>query len=294
MVRHTPLQSLEEWDDFKELESKFNPVDPTKKKEEFRNYASNPRMQRVRKFYMENHTKQTVAFVQGMEKKYSTLGRKEMGIWEALEFLNSYVDDSDPDTNLPQIQHALQTAEAIRAEFPGEEYDWFHLTGLIHDLGKFLGAVYDEEQWCVVGDTFPVGCKFSDKIVFHEFFKHNPDSKKAQLQSECGVYKKGCGLKNVHMSWGHDEYMYRVCVENKCTLPQKALYVLRYHSFYPWHKEGEYMHLCDKDDLANLKWVKEFNRFDLYSKANEVQDVAKLKPYYQSLIAKYFPKKLKW
>ncbi len=38
-----------------------------------------------------------------------------MGVWEAMEFLNTLVDDSDPDTDLSQIEHLLQTAEAIRA-----------------------------------------------------------------------------------------------------------------------------------------------------------------------------------
>jgi hypothetical protein len=39
-----------------------------------------------------------------------------MGIWEALEYLNTLVDDSDPDTDLSQIEHNLQTAEAIRRD----------------------------------------------------------------------------------------------------------------------------------------------------------------------------------
>ncbi|XLR00616.1 hypothetical protein S83_066814, partial [Arachis hypogaea] len=40
------------------------------------------------------------------------------------------VDDSDPDLDEPQIQHLLQTAEAIRKDYPNE--DWLHLTALIH------------------------------------------------------------------------------------------------------------------------------------------------------------------
>ena len=41
-----------------------------------------------------------------------------------LEYLDSLVDESDPDTEASQTQHALQTAEAIRAKYPGEEYEW--------------------------------------------------------------------------------------------------------------------------------------------------------------------------
>ncbi len=53
---------------------------------------------------------------------------------EALEMLNSLVDESDPDVDLPNIVHAFQTAERIRADYP--ELEWFQLVGLIHDLGK--------------------------------------------------------------------------------------------------------------------------------------------------------------
>ena len=50
--------------------------------------------------------------------------------------LNSLVDESDPDVDLPNLVHAFQTAERIRAEHP--DLEWFQLTGLIHDLGKVL------------------------------------------------------------------------------------------------------------------------------------------------------------
>lgn len=53
---------------------------------------------------------------------------------DALIKLNDLVDESDPDADIPNIVHAFQTAERIRMDFPDD--DWFHLTGLIHDLGK--------------------------------------------------------------------------------------------------------------------------------------------------------------
>jgi len=56
-----------------------------------------------------------------------------MSVWEALEYLNTLVDDSDPDTDLSQLDHLLQTAEQIRRDGHPR---WFILTGLIHDLGK--------------------------------------------------------------------------------------------------------------------------------------------------------------
>lgn len=265
-------------------------------KDTFRNYVDSARQERVTKFYTEQHEKMSYDFVMAMEKKYLPLDKAELGIWEAIEYLDSLVDASDPDTELSQLQHALQTAEAIRKKYPGEEYDWFHVTGLIHDLGKILALSPKmlEPQWCTVGDTFPVGCAFSPKTVFPHTFDKNPDRNHEVYSTRLGIYKEGCGLKNVHMSWGHDEYLYQVLVRNGSTLPTPALYMIRYHSFYPWHKEAEYGYLLDDTDREMLKWVKEFNKFDLYSKADSTMDLAELTGYYKKLIAKYFPAKLKW
>ncbi len=44
------------------------------------------------------------------------------------------------------------------------------------------------------------------------------------------------------------------------TVPKEALSMIRYHSFYPWHKEGAYRHLMCEDDHEQLKAVKAFNR----------------------------------
>ncbi|XP_057736321.1 inositol oxygenase 5-like [Arachis stenosperma] len=211
-----------------------------------------------------------------MREHYKKLDKAEMSIWECCELLNEVVDDSDPDLDEPQIQHLLQTAEAIRKDYPNE--DWLHLTALIHDLGKILHLPQFGElpQWAVVGDTFPVGCAFDEKNVHHKYFKKNPDSKNPAYNTKEGVYSKGCGLDNVLMSWGHDDYMYMVAKENGTTLPSPGLFIIRYHSFY-----RKYLYLlCSK--------------YDLYSKSKVLVDVEKVKPYYQSLIDKYFPAKLKW
>lgn len=47
-------------------------------------------------------------------------------------------------------------------------------------------------------------------------------------------------------------------------------------------------------DEEILKRVLEFNKFDLYTKADKRPDVEKLWPYYQQLIDKYMPGKLSW
>ncbi|KAF4362131.1 hypothetical protein F8388_023983 [Cannabis sativa] len=233
--------------------------------------------------------------VKKMREEYIKMDKMEMSIWECCELLNDVVDESDLDSDLPQMEHLLQTAESIRKDYPDE--DWLHLTGLIHDLGKVLllpqfgGLPY----WAVVGDTYPVGCAFDESILHHKYFKENPDYHNPAYNTKYGVYSENCGLDNVLMSWGHDDYMYLVARENKTTLPPAALFIIRNHSFYPLHTGGAYRHLMNEEDHENLKWLQIFNKYELYSKATELIDVEKVKPYYLSLIEKYFPnKKLKW
>lgn len=257
--------------------------------------ARSERQKTVEEFYRLNHINQTVEFVKKMREEYKKLDKLEMSIWECCELLNDVVDDSDPDLDEPQIEHLLQTAEAIRKDYPND--DWLHLTALIHDLGKVLllprfGAL---PQWAVVGDTFPLGCAFDESIVHPKYFKTNPDAQNPSYSTKNGIYQEGCGLENVLMSFGHDDYMYLVAKENgTSTLPSAALFVIRYHSFYPLHKAGAYTHLMNEEDKENLKWLHIFNKYDLYSKSKVRVDVEKVKPYYLSLIEKYFPAKLRW
>ena len=254
--------------------------------EPFRNYRADARAT-VRDLYRLNHRFQTLDFVRAKRAEYLPKATRTMGIWDAMDFLNTLVDDSDPDTDLPQIEHLVQTAEAIRRDGHPR---WFILTGLIHDLGKVL-CLFGEPQWAVVGDTFPVGCAPSDTIVFAELFADNPDSRVPEYRTPCGIYQPGCGLDNVLMSWGHDEYLYHVVNDY---LPDEALAMIRYHSFYPAHRDGAYSHLMNDHDREMLRWVRAFSPYDLYTKRNERPNVAALRPFYEDLIAEFFPPTLRW
>ncbi|XP_022669320.1 inositol oxygenase-like isoform X2 [Varroa jacobsoni] len=258
---------------------------------QYRKYTINtedPVQKRVFETYLKMHTYQTVDFVMKKREEYGRFDKIRMPVMKALEKLNDLIDESDPDVDMPNIVHAFQTAEEIRAKHP--EQDWFHLTGLIHDLGKVM-AFFDEPQWAVVGDTFPVGCQFAKSIVYRDFtFILNPDSENEKYNTPLGMYQRNCGLENVLMSWGHDEYMHMVLRNHpRCTLPEEAFYVIRFHSFYPCHTSGDYDYLLTDKDREMLKWVREFNRFDLYTKTDNVPNIDELMPYYQGLIDKYIP-----
>jgi inositol oxygenase len=286
-LESTPLKSLDEWED--DLLRRYpNPeeIATSKSTEEYRNYEE-PKRDSVREFYRLNHTYQTYDFVMQKRAEFLAFNKKEMPVWSAFDFLNQLVDDSDPDTDLDQFQHLLQTSEAIRKD---GHPDWMVMVGLLHDMGKVL-CLFGEPQWAVVGDTFPVGCAYADKIVYPEFFVNNPDYTNPKYNTKYGVYTPNCGLRNVTMSWGHDEYVYNMV---KDRLPEPGLYMLRYHSFYAQHRENAYDHLLDAHDHEMFKWVNLFNPYDLYSKNPTPPNWKELKPYYEDLVAKYLPPTLKF
>lgn len=67
--------------------------------------------------------------------------------------------------------------------------------------------------------------------------------------------------------------------------------MIRYHSCYPWHTAGAYRQFMTEKDHEMMKWVLEFNKFDLYTKdvAGLTATVEELWAYYDSIIDKYFP-----
>jgi hypothetical protein len=50
----------------------------------------------------------------------------------------------------------------------------------------------------------------------------------------------------------------------------EALAIVRLHSCYPWHTGGAYRALMAPGDEALLEAVRDFNRFDLYSKGEQL------------------------
>lgn len=253
---------------------------------------------------------QTVEFYKRMEKKYDFSDgkyRRLMTIEEAFEELENYIDASDPDLDLPNLLHLLQTAEGIRrAGHP----DWVQLTGLLHDMGKIMflwgngedgqdGYSPNGKQWALGGDTFVVGCRIPEEaVVFPEFNSLNPNMSDPRYNTTYGIYEPNCGIDKLMFAWGHDEYMYRMLVGNNCTIPKEGLDMIRYHSAYPWHDKGAYKHLMAPGDEERIEWVKMFNRFDLYTKDadNDLRTMREeLWPYYKNLLRKYgLDGKLKW
>jgi len=247
-----------------------------------------PKYAGVLETYQLNHTHQTLNYVLKQKEKYCTHPKVTMTMWEVAVKMLKFIDESDPDIHQPQLYHALQVAQAMRKD--GLSDEWI-VAGFIHDFGKVL-YFFDEPQWAIVGDTFPVGCQFSDKIILHHFFADNPDINNEKYATKYGIYKPHCGLENIHISWGHDEYLYHVIKNSK--LSDEIKYAIRFHSFYPHHEHNAYEHLLNDRDHTMLKWINRLNGYDLYTKVDESMDIDHLLAYYKELIDQFFPDPLKW
>jgi len=289
------------------FENSESPAKQQKKSEkenyikQLRNYKDSQRQSVVEKHYTMMRKNQTLEFVKRMYKEHHSMNHRKMTLKEAFTALESFVDASDPDVDTPNYSHAFQAAEGARkAGCP----DWMQLVALIHDLGKLVylwgkpengqagGAT--SPQWAIGGDTWVVGCKIPDCVVFPEFNKLNPDATNPEYNTDLGIYEKGCGLNNLMLAYGHDEYLYRVLVHNKTKIPDEGLYMIRFHSCYPWHTGGAYSQFENDTDRRMKARVVAFNKFDLYTKVEKHPDPEKLWPYYEKLVDKYCPGVLEW
>ena len=142
-----------------------------------------------------------------------------------------------------------------------------------------------------MGDTYVVGCEFPESVVYYDTLKNNSDYGK---YDSMGIYEVGCGLGNLNISFGHDEYLYQVLNQNKDkhSISQESMNIIRYHSFYPWHTSGEYIRFMNSKDKETLEAVNHFNKFDLYSKEDTPDISNEVKDYYSQLLDEYFPEAL--
>jgi len=250
-------------------------------------------------FYKEMHKNQTYRYVYNKLDDYKEPNKMKMKMSDVLEMMNEFIDPSDPDVNVSNSIHAYQTAERIRSCYPENNEDniYYWICGLIHDLGKVLFK-FGEKSWSIVGDTYVVGCKFPETIVYYDTMKENEDINNEIYNTELGIYDKKCGLDNLKLSYGHDEYLYTVlsCEKNrdKHKFPKKLQKIIRYHSFYPWHTGDSYKIFMTESDKDLLESVRHFNNFDLYSKKDDINITDSTKKFYKELLEKYFPEELWW
>lgn len=247
----------------------------------------------VKNFYKRHHKLQTFDYVQKKKEEFYPLRKFKVSPNQMCSIIEETYDDSDPDfENGSQVHHNILTAEGCKIVFPDKDY--MHLIGFIHDLGKVVmyKDLYGLESWSVVGDMYPVGCKFSDKIVYSEYLLDNPDFSHEVYSTELGIYNKNCGFDNLNFSFSHDEIIYQFLLQNSSgssAIPYDGLYCARYHSFYPWHQHQAYSELASSTDWELLSQLKLFQSCDLYTKTIQFDksNMQGYLNYYLSLWEKY-------
>ena len=139
--------------------------------------------------------------------------------------------------------------------------------------------------------------------MYYDTLKENKESefnKYAGIGTDAGtsngIYKPKCGLENLYITFGHDMYLYEVLRQNtNYKISKKGMNIIRYHSFYPWHKEGAYRQFMNEEDDKTLEDVLHFNKYDLYSKADVAFTLTdEIKQYYDNLLDEFFHGELQW
>ena len=84
------------------------------------------------------------------------------------------------------------------------------------------------------------------------------------------------------------EYLYQILQYNNNNLPDEAKYCIRFHSLYLHHCDRAYDIFMNKKDHELLPLLKEFNKYDLYTKCDKIYDINEMTNKYLSLWKKYF------
>ena len=108
-----------------------------------------------------------------------------------------------------------------------------------------------------------MGCNFSKSNIYYDKQYHklcSDDNETIGL----GMYEKGCGFDNVEMTFSHDYYFAEVLKKSNTKLPEEAIYIVQYHSFYAWHSPRNnirgYVDLSSKKDWNMLPMLKLFQK----------------------------------
>tara|TARA_B100001094_G_C18084743_1_gene747147 strand:+ start:347 stop:1252 length:906 start_codon:yes stop_codon:yes gene_type:complete len=300
-----------------------------KSKVNFRNYKDSSRQDIVENTYNRMYTEQTI------EKRKNWIfpvSNKKSTIKNLLPIFDKLIDDSDPDINIGQINHLLQTYINLKQNFNedieiktlfSESFynnipdnikkiysekkfiknlypnitdfkNKIMITGFIHDIGKIL--LHPEwgnyQQHFCVGDIYPLNLPFAKENIFY--------NKQFHLNND--FFKKNLQYNYTHIKKGfdnylftisHDMYLYKV-LHNNCKLDNIFLYLIKYHSFYAFHSKLGYKLYASEEDWINLPLLKIISNSDLYSKNEIIPKFEDYKDEIFNLLDKYCNNEYTW
>ena len=113
------------------------------------------------------------------EKQYFGLTRVKKSVWEGAEYLNTLVDDSDPDTDLTQIEHLLQTSDAIRTGIPAG-WCWLDSSTILGSAFACMvsrnGVSWTHSRLGAPGPTRSSFLSTSARILMRKFLRTKPST----------------------------------------------------------------------------------------------------------------------
>ena len=241
---------------------------------QFRDYDN--ALPRVEAFYAANHKHQTLDFVLEKKREYLSLNRKTFTVWEALEFLNSLVDDSDPDVDFTQIEHALQTAESIRA---ADQPRWFIVTGWSTTSARSCASSASRSGRSSATRSRSAAAG-RPRLSTATSSARIPTGSCPSIRPRTGSTSPAAASTT---STCRGATTSTSTTRSRGSCPDEALYMLRYHSFYPWHKEEEYSHLLERQGPLDAEVGAGVQPLRPVSKGSARPNVEELMPYYEEL-----------
>ncbi|KAI9916432.1 hypothetical protein PsorP6_016944 [Peronosclerospora sorghi] len=242
---------------------------------------------------------QTTAFVKNQMAKYGDFKHAHMSVPEACKRVMKLTGESDRGKSWV-IKYMLATAASVKED---GHPDWLQLAVFLRALGMIFLCWTDDDnaalrsisaqEWLAKNSTWVVGEAIPSTIEFPELNELNAD--------HCNAVKSGrsaathCGLDNVLMPWTPDEYLYRVLLANKSTLPAEALFIIRFWSFKTWYEQNNYDDLCVPQDMDAKEWITSLSKVSsvLEDSVQNVKVDDDLQYYFQ-LAEKYLPETLYW
>ncbi|QDZ18540.1 inositol oxygenase [Chloropicon primus] len=250
-----------------------------------------------------SRARQTVDFVEKQRRSLlaqQTSTRLRLSAWEAVGRLEGVTLPSGVNA----LDYSMAVAAVCREKFPDAR--WLHLVAAVHELGV-LSVTKDfgsSQVWTVAGESFPVGCKFSESISFSQYFSSNPDRRKRVFNKPLGSYENNCGLGQLKMSWGSPEYLYVVLgALNGASLPFQAMFLIRYQKFFSLESSRHYHELLGEDDVECLEMLFDFQKIveevRSWSPAQTEENLKRVDhsehvEYVKTVLYEHLPQELVW
>ena len=131
---------------------------------------------------------------------------------------------------------------------------------MVHGIGRCIGEILNVPPSFLSGDTYPLGCPFEvNAIQDSANLDDNDDVRDGVFSCGVGIYHAYCGFSS--MEWMSDSEILYMCMCMSChTLPDWALYVLRFCKFEAWYVHGAYAMYADAIDKAHAERLVQFAR----------------------------------